>query len=52
MPPWQEEAARSLTEMTRDAHSQRALEMTVQVLDNNGPVLEAKFTFELVPLGG
>jgi hypothetical protein len=50
----QEEAARSLADMARDAdiasQKQNALEMAVEVRDNVGLVLQAKFCFELVRL--
>jgi hypothetical protein len=46
----QEEAARSLAEMARDAvrkhHDGAAHRMAIEVRDDDGPVLEVKLTFE------
>lgn len=47
----QEEAARSLADMARDAargfKGSAVQQMTVEVRDDSGPVLEAKFCFEI-----
>jgi uncharacterized protein YfcZ (UPF0381/DUF406 family) len=47
----QEEAARSLADMARDAIRARgdggSHEMAIEVRDDSGPVLEVKFTFEI-----
>jgi hypothetical protein len=47
----QEEAARSLADMARDAvrTSQDGADhcMAIEVRDDNGPVLQVKFTFEI-----
>ena len=47
----QEEAARSLAEMSRDAvrrrHDGAAHRMAIEVRDDAGPVLEVKLTFEI-----
>ena len=46
-----EEAARSLADMARDAvrKSQDTMgrQMAIEVRDDNGPVLQVKFTFEI-----
>ena len=47
----QEEAARSLADMARDAvrkrHDGAGHQMAIEVRDDNGPVLNVKFTFEI-----
>jgi uncharacterized protein YfcZ (UPF0381/DUF406 family) len=45
----QEEAARSLADMARDAIRARGVahEIAIEVRDDSGPVLQAKFTFEV-----
>ena len=47
----QEEAARSLADMARDAvrknQDRAGHEMAIEVRDDNGPVLQVKFTFEI-----
>jgi len=47
----QEEAARSLADMARDAsrrpHNGAGHQMAVEVRDDTGPVLQAKFTFQI-----
>jgi hypothetical protein len=48
----QEEAARALADMARDAIRGRPVDgsghrMSIEVRDDNGPVLEVKFTFEI-----
>jgi gamma-glutamylcysteine synthetase len=47
----QEEAARSLADMARDAvrtsRDGADHRMAIEVRDDNGPVLEVKFTFEI-----
>jgi hypothetical protein len=47
----QEEAARSLADMARDAvrknHDGAGNQMAIEVRDDNGPVLQVKFTFEI-----
>ena len=47
----QEEAARSLADMARDAsrrpHNGAGHQMAVEVRDDTGPVLQAKFTFHI-----
>lgn len=47
----QEEAARSLADMARDAvlthRNGPRLPMAIEVRDDNGPVLQARFTFEI-----
>jgi hypothetical protein len=47
----QEVAARSLTDMARDAvrtnRDGPGQEMAIEVRDDNGPVLQVKFTFEM-----
>ena len=50
----QEEAARSLADMARDTvlspDGQDTHEMAIAVRDENGPVLQVRFTFEIAPL--
>lgn len=48
----QEEAARSLADMARDSarrrlHNAKAQEMTIEVRDDDGPVLQVRFTFSV-----
>ena len=45
----QEEAARSLEDMARDAvhRDGKRRPMAIEVRDDNGPVLQARFTFEI-----
>ena len=47
----QEEAARSLADIARDAvrkdYDGAGHEMAIEVRDDNGPVLHVKFTFEI-----
>jgi hypothetical protein len=47
----QEEAARALADMARDAfrknHDGPRHRMAIEVRDGNGPVLQARFTFEI-----
>jgi uncharacterized protein DUF6894 len=47
----QEEAARSLADMARDAvrknHDGAGHRMSIEVRDDGGPVLQVKFTFEI-----
>jgi hypothetical protein len=47
----QEEAARALSEMARETVRQRPngteYRMSIEVRDDNGPVLQARFTFEV-----
>lgn len=47
----QEEAARSLADMARDASCRRdngaGHRMAIEVRDDTGPVLQAKFTFQI-----
>ena len=47
----QEEAARSLADMARDAVRNKfdgaGHRMAIEVRDDNGPVLQVKFTFEI-----
>ena len=47
----QEEAARSLADMARDAswrpHNGAGHRMAIEVRDDTGPVLQAKFTFQI-----
>jgi hypothetical protein len=47
----QEEAARALAEMVRDMVRRRPnraeYRMSIEVRDDNGPVLQARFTFEV-----
>lgn len=47
----QEEAARSLGDFARDTASQVAdgpSEITIEVRDQNGPVMQLKFSFEML----
>ena len=50
----QEEAARSLADMARDtarrAHDGEAYALAIEVRDDDGPVLQAQFTFNLIHL--
>jgi hypothetical protein len=47
----QEEAARSLADLARDAvrknHDSAGHQMAIEVRDDDGPVLQVKFTFEI-----
>jgi hypothetical protein len=47
----QEEAARSLADVARDAvrknHDGAGSQMAIEVRDDDGPVLQVKFTFEI-----
>jgi hypothetical protein len=47
----QEEAARSLADMARDAvrknHDGAGQRMAIEVRDDDGPVLQVRFTFEI-----